>query len=146
MYIGINTMKAAGPEGISFAIPIDSAWPVLEQLRMFRQVRRPYLGVKMINFDPHVSALLKSRNPNFPQDVEFGVIVTHVAPSSPAEHGGLQPGDIIISLDSNKIQSTNDVLKVLGFEVGKKHYVVVRRGQTTKTLTVTSEALPAIIG
>jgi HtrA serine peptidase 2 len=138
--IGINTMKVAGPEGISFAIPIDSAWPVLQQLREFRRVRRPYLGVKMVNLDDRIIAFEKQRGGSgFPADVEHGVLVAAVNAGSPAARGGLQPGDVIVAVDGIKIASANDFLKVLGFEAGKRLQLEVRRGPSSKMmLTIVS--------
>jgi HtrA serine peptidase 2 len=145
--IGINTMKVSGPEGISFAIPIDVAWPILEQLREFRRVKRPYLGLKMVTIDRHIAMVEQSRNPEFPQDVESGVLVAHVQRASPAERAGLQPGDVITEIDNAKVHSSNDVLKALGFEVGKKMQFTVHRGRTgVKTLSVMSEVAPVVLG
>lgn len=50
--IGINSMKARGADGISFAIPIDTAVQVIQQLRLHRRVVRPYVGLNMVNFLP----------------------------------------------------------------------------------------------
>jgi S1-C subfamily serine protease len=145
--VGINTMKAAGgPEGISgisFAIPIDVAWPVLQQLKEYQRVRRPFLGLRMVTIDAHVTKMEKGRN--FPQDQMDGVLVLQVAPGSPAERGGVQAGDIIIKMNGKFIKESTDVVKVLGFEVGKKIEIEVRRGKDTrKTLYVITEALPTV--
>ena len=86
--VGINTMKASGPEGISFSIPMDLAWPVLEQLREFQKVRRPYIGMRMISVDPHVAKAERVRG--FPQDQTSGVLIIQVVPGSPAERAGIQ--------------------------------------------------------
>jgi len=136
--VGINTMKAAGPEGISFAIPIDSAYPVLEQLREFKSVRRPYLGVRMIELEPRMILYAKRRSPDFP-DVSEGVYISEVVPKSPAARAGLESGDIITAIDNVKIFTANDVLKALGFEVGKKRTLTVMRGKTTKTFDIITE-------
>lgn len=50
--IGINSMKAKGADGISFAIPIDTAAQVIQQLRLHKRVIRPYVGLNMVNFLP----------------------------------------------------------------------------------------------
>jgi HtrA serine peptidase 2 len=146
--VGINTMKAAGHaaeggvSGISFAIPIDVAWPVLQQLKEFRRVKRPFLGLRMVTLDAHVKSFEKNRN--LPTDQVDGVLVLNVAPGSPAERGGVRVGDIIIKMDDKKIKDASDVVRALGFEVGKKLSMQIRRGAEVKTLTVVTEAMPSV--
>jgi len=143
--VGINTMKAAGGfegvSGISFAIPIDVAWPVLKQLQEHRKVRRPYLGMRMVTIDAHIAKLEKNRN--FPQDQLDGVLVVQVAPGSPAERGGIRGGDIVVKMNRKPIRDTGDVVKCLGFETGKEIEIEVRQGDSIKTLKVVTEALPS---
>lgn len=140
--IGINTMKAAGPDGISFSIPIDVAWPVLEQLKQFRKVRRPYIGLRMVTVDGHVARA--ERDHGFPQDQVSGVLVIQTAPGSPSERGGLLPGDIIVKINGKLIKDTSDVVKALGFDVGRKLEIEIRRGATkeTKAIHVVTESVP----
>ena len=145
--VGINTMKAAGGiegiSGISFAIPIDVAWPVLQQLEKYQKVRRPFLGLRMVTVDPHVAKMEKPRD--FPQDQTEGVLVLQVAPGSPAERAGIEVGDVIVKMDGRAVKDSSDVVRGLGFDVGKKIHIEVRRGQTgRKTLSVVTEALPTV--
>ena len=105
--IGINTMKIAGA-GISFAIPIDSAWQVIEQLRENGKVVRPYLGFTMINTMRHGSS-----------SDERHVLIVQVTPGSPAERAGLRPGDVILSFDDRPVHTMSDVHDRLGYKIGR---------------------------
>ena len=146
--VGINTMKAAGNgmeggvSGISFAIPVDVAWPVLQQLKEFQRVRRPFLGLRMVTLDAHVRAFEKNRN--LPADLKDGVLVLQVAPGSPAERGGVKVGDIIVKMGEKKVKDASDVVRALGFEVGRTLKMEVRRQNETKVFTVVTEAMPSV--
>lgn len=124
--IGINTMKAAQGDGIGFAIPIDTAWQVIKQLRAHRKVVRPYIGIKMVTLDSRILAHERAINKGFP-NVESGVMVVQVAKGSPAQKAGLKTGDLIINMHGKKIASTRDVLDALGAEVGKKIRMEIMR-------------------
>lgn len=141
--IGINTMKVDGSVGISFAIPIDTAAQVIDQLLKHKKVIRPYVGMQMINFNAHE---LKQIGRLFP-DIKEGVIIRAVAPGSPAYKGGLRPGDMIVKFAGKKVRSTKDILSSLGYEIGKRLEIQVRRSgeDETWTLHIVTEALPSSI-
>ena len=137
--IGINTMKTAQGAGIGFAIPMDTAWQVVKQLRANRKVVRPWIGMKMVTLDPKVVEHERLQNPNFPP-VHSGVMVVHVADGSPASQGGLMTGDIITSFDGRVVTNTRDILEALGMEIGKKISLVVLRDGAQRKLTIVSTA------
>ncbi|RLN91502.1 hypothetical protein BBJ28_00006447 [Nothophytophthora sp. Chile5] len=139
--IGINTMKVDGSVGISFAIPVDTATQVIEQLRKYKKVVRPYIGMQMINFNTRE---LKEIGRMFP-DVKEGVVVKSVSPGSPAHKGGLLPGDVIVSFDGKSVHSTKDILSTVGYTIGRHIAVQVkRRGEKGLVkLQVTTEPLPS---
>lgn len=83
--IGINTMKAQGYDGISFAIPIDTASLIIQQLLRNKKVMRPYVGLKMIN----VVNARQSIDPSNPNNRNY-VLVTDVVPDSPACRAGIK--------------------------------------------------------
>ena len=105
--IGVNTMKVAQADGISFAVPIDVAWPVATRLRRDGRVARPFLGFR---FQPAL-------------DGEKGVVVVEVARGSPAEASGLAPGDRLLEFDGAKVERVRDVTARL---------VAVKPGQRLK--------------
>lgn len=99
--IGINTMKAATADGISFAIPIDIGWAVVRALLAHGRVARPYIGIKM------------QASP------AGGVVVAAVAAGSPAEAAGLRAGDRLLAFDGAEIATISDVLAKLALHTAK---------------------------
>ena len=132
--IGINTMKVAGTGGIGFAIPIDTAKIVLQQLKEKKRVDRPYLGLKMASIKE-----LSHRSKRLPTNE--GVLITNVAKGSPAGNAGLQPGDIIIEIDSQAIRSSYDVIRLIGYDIGRTHrFDVISKSGDRRSFHVTSVA------
>lgn len=108
--IGINTLSAQGVQGLSFAIPIDAAMAVIDQLRRTGRVRRPYIGLQMQDFFDGKKVHVRVRS------VESG---------SPAARAGLATHDTILSIDGKDIDSVRDVFKV-GFAVDRTYRLRVR--------------------
>ncbi|KAH7422841.1 hypothetical protein KP509_12G028400 [Ceratopteris richardii] len=137
--VGINTMKAYAADGVSFAIPIDTAIKVMEQLQKHGRVIRPWLGIKMLELNQHVLSQLKEQDPAFP-DVAEGILVPQVIPGSPAERAGIRAGDVITHFDGIPITKTNQIIDILGDKVGISYKVIVRRSHNKQaTLMVTTE-------
>jgi S1-C subfamily serine protease len=86
--VGISNMKAAGVDGISFAIPIDTANQVITQLLRYKTVTRPYVGLNMVNYFP--AGGNSKKLPNSFRVGETLVQIVDVVPGSPAETAGLQ--------------------------------------------------------
>src|SRR5690625_4522025 len=112
--IGINSMKInqATVEGIGFAIPVDTALPVIEELEETGEVTRTYLGVEIYSLE-EVPKSEWGRSLNLPEEVEGGVYVWSVEPLSPADKGGLERLDVITEVDGEEITDTVDLRKVL---------------------------------
>lgn len=137
--IGINTMKAFAADGVSFAIPIDTAVKVMEQLKKHGRVVRPWLGLKMLELNQHVLSQLKEQDPAFP-DVSEGVLVPQVIPGSPAERAGVRAGDVIVQFDGMPVSKASQIVDRLGDKVGVPFKVLVKRAQNQPiTLVVTTE-------
>jgi len=131
--IGINTAIIAGGQGIGFAIPINMAKTVAEQLKTTGKVIRGYLGV---NFDALSPKLAKSLG--LPS--EKGVIITNVEKGSPADKAGFKVEDVIVMFDGNQVNSETDLPKLVAASpVGKTIKVTVYR--KTKRLD-----LSAVVG
>jgi serine protease Do len=136
--IGINTAIVRGTgmtdtvaEGLSFAIPSDSAREVTAQLIQYGEVRRPYLGVDWVALTPRIAAAY-----NFP--VEYGAYIQEVQPRSPADNAGLRSGDIITAIGGQAIDDANNMLTVLmRFDPGQQVAVTVVRDGQEITLDVT---------
>ncbi|KAG6552605.1 hypothetical protein Mapa_005805 [Marchantia paleacea] len=143
--IGINTMKALAADGVSFAIPIDSALKIIAQLKKHGRVVRPWLGMKMLGLTEDIILQLKERDPSFP-DVTGGVLVPQVIPGSPAERAGVRPGDVVVEFDGQPVTSIHQIVESLGDQVGVAFKFVVKRskGGTATLSVVTEEASPSI--
>ncbi|RMZ53163.1 hypothetical protein APUTEX25_005152 [Auxenochlorella protothecoides] len=90
--VGISCMKALAADGVSFAIPVDTAIDVMRQLAAHGRVIRPHVGIKMLELTRHSAARFRERDPGFP-DVTAGILVPAVTPGSPADRAGLRQGD-----------------------------------------------------
>ena len=88
----------------------------MEQLRTNRSVVRPYIGIKLYPLD---SVTLKHEKAagRIPKNMQGGVVVAAVAPSSPAERAGLKEGDVIVNIDGAEVKRNADVFKALGVKV-----------------------------
>lgn len=111
--IGINSMKIAKTtvEGIGFAIPIDSAMPIMEQLEADGKVSRPVIGISTASINqvpPQYREQIK-----LPEDVEGGMVIAKVQQGSPAAETQLQQFDVVTKINGNKITSTLDLRKYL---------------------------------
>jgi serine protease Do len=140
--IGINSMKIAqsAVEGIGFAIPINTAIPVIEDLERYGEVKRPAMGVTLRNVN-EISAYHQQETLKLPKDVTEGVVIERIVPNSPAEHAGLQELDVIVELDGEKIDNVLDLRKHLyiekevGDEMKVKFYRNGKLQETTIKLT-----------
>jgi serine protease Do len=142
--IGINSMKIAQEEveGIGFAIPIDAAKPLINQLETSGKVERPYIGIGAVSLD-QVPQASKQRTLNLPDDVTAGVVLARVVESSAAADAGLEQYDVITKIDDQDITSMVDLRsylysdKQIGDEVNVTYY---RDGsKETAKLTLTNE-------
>jgi serine protease Do len=104
--IGINTAVLRGTTGLGFAIPINLANDVANQILTTGRVRRAFLGVGYRDLLPEIA-----QQYNLP--VREGVIVTAVARDTPAQRAGLELGDIITRIDDAPITTSGDLVRVL---------------------------------
>ncbi len=127
--VGINTLKIADTsvEGIGFAIPINDAKPIIDQLIGSGYVSRPFLGIMGKEIDQQLSDLY---------EIPVGVILTGVVEGGPADDAGLQRADVIISIDNTKVNNWDDLTKVLQDKaVGDQITLKVVREKEQLTLT-----------
>ncbi|GIW05247.1 MAG: hypothetical protein KatS3mg060_0052 [Dehalococcoidia bacterium] len=121
--IGINTLGSTGAQNVNFAIAIDSAKPIIEQLRRNGRVVRGYLGVGVTTVTPPIAAQLGL-------DRADGVVLVTVAQGSPAALAGLRPGDVLLALNDVPIDDVEDLQRALTerFRPGETVTVRVNRG------------------
>ncbi|MDA1188319.1 MAG: trypsin-like peptidase domain-containing protein [Chloroflexi bacterium] len=120
--IGINTAIIEASQGIGFAININDARIVAQQLIEWSNVRRGYLGVVPFN----LTSALASR---FDVPVNHGIIIQQATPGSGAAAAGLREGDVIIGLGDTEIRNTGDLSKfLLEHQAGETVDIVYYRG------------------
>jgi Do/DeqQ family serine protease len=130
--IGINTaiIGAYGNIGIGFAIPINMANAIMQQIITYGEVRRGILGIIA---QPLTPDLAKAFNSN----LKNGAVVSHVLPESPAEESGLQAGDIITNVNGQKITSASEMRNLLSVTtVGEKLKIELQRQGKKQTINL----------
>jgi S1-C subfamily serine protease len=145
--IGINTAIRAHAQGLGFAIPIQTAKRITPQLFATGKVRHPYLGVQMIPLTSELKAGI-AKEPTLRSKVtaEHGALVMEVMPSSPAESGGIKPGDVIIKVADQSINTPNDVQQqVEASQIGENLKLVVSREGQERSLDIKPSVFPSII-
>ena len=145
--IGINTLVRSGPgAGLGFAIPINLASKVTNQLLANGEVIHPYLGAQLVllneriakehNQDPNALIFLPERS---------GALVQSVIPQSPAEEGGLRRGDLVINAGGTEINDPRSLLmQVENAQIGKPFELEVVRNNKEINLSIKPAALPGI--
>ena len=129
--VGVNTAitsPSGGSVGIGFAVPSSLAAPVIDQLRRFRETRRGWLGVRIQNVTDEIAAAFEGFGE------PRGALVAAVVPGSPADEGGLQAGDIVLSFDGKHVEKMRALPRIVSdAEVGAKVPVEVwRKGETVR--------------
>ena len=137
--IGINTMimsRSGGNQGIGFAIPVNMARSVMDQMVEYGDVQRGLLGISM-------QELTESMAKGFGLDSTEGVLVGDVTPEGPAEAGGVIPGDVVVTYDEKPISDMNALkLMVVETRPGSAVALGVIRNGASQVLNVTIGALP----
>ncbi|BAZ02199.1 peptidase S1 and S6 chymotrypsin/Hap [Tolypothrix tenuis PCC 7101] len=141
--IGINTAIRADAMGIGFAIPIDKAKAIAEQLQRTGKVAHPYLGVQMVSLTPEL-AKQNNTDPNSPIQIPEvnGVLVMRVVPNSPAASAGIRRGDVIVQIDGQAITTAEQLQNVVeNSRLGQVLQLKVQRGNQTQQLSVRTAEL-----
>ena len=138
--IGINSQiysRTGGYMGLSFAIPINVAMDVMNQLKANGKVIRGWLGIAIQEVTKELSESFGMKNTN-------GALVAGIEKGAPAEKGGLQPGDVITKFDGKVIESSSDLPKAVGnTKPGKTVLAEVFRKGSVKTLNLTVGEMPS---
>ena len=128
--IGINTAIVKSGQGIGFAIPADMATGIIDQLTESSHVSRGWLGVAIQNVSDEMAEYYKLK----PGE---GVYVAKAYEDNPAHKAGIRQGDVILSIDGKKINSSRDLtITIANLKVGQKIKVTLIRGGDEKTIPV----------
>jgi serine protease Do len=135
--VGINAQiysRTGGFMGLSFAIPIEVALDVVEQLKKHGKVTRGWLGVV-------IQEVTRELAESFGMDRAYGALVARVLPDSPAEQAGLRVGDVIVAYNGTRVNSSTELPPLVGVtRVGETARVeVIREGQARTIKVVIDE-------
>ena len=131
--VGINTAiigPSGGNVGIGFAVPVNIATAVMQQLAEHGEMQRGKIGVMIQDLTPDLAEALNLAT-------EHGALVSRVESDSPAEIAGIQAGDVIVAVDGTKVESSRDLRNTIGLiRVGEEIAIDVLREQREIRLDV----------
>ena len=142
--IGINTAilsRSGGNIGIGFAIPVNMAHSVMDQLIKFGSVKRGQLGVSMYTVTPDIAHSLGLSS-------AVGALVSQVVEGSPAEKAGIHTGDVITAVNGQPVKSNSELRNSIGLlRVGDKIEIgLLRDGKPLRVTAVIAETTTAQAG
>src|SRR5690348_9531521 len=134
--VGINTAILApsgGNVGIGFAVPINMARRVLEQIVRYGEVQRGRIGVAIQDMTPDLAQALGARHTQ-------GAVIARVEPGSPAERAGLRTNDLVIAINGAPMRSGSELRNRVGLSrIGDEVELTVERGGSERNVTVRVE-------
>ena len=140
--IGINTAIIPNAQGLGFAIPVNTARDIAEELIAKGKVDHPFLGIQMAQIDSQLKEQLKSER-NFDVTANKGVLIVDVVPNSPAAKAGLQSGDVIREINGETIAKADEVQQAVAkTKVGEKLSLEVMRDRKNVDIDVEVGVLP----
>lgn len=142
--IGMNTAIIQRAQGLGFAIPINTAQRISNQLIATGKVQHTYLGIQMVGLTPQIKESLNS-DPNSGVTVneDKGVLIVRVMPNSPAARAGLRAGDVIQKLNGQSVADASSVQKAVeNTQVGGDLRLELRRNGQNVNLAVRTGAFP----
>jgi len=137
--VGINTAilsRGGGNIGIGFAVPVNMARQVMDQIIEYGEVQRGVLGVRVQDLTPEMAEAFDIERPN-------GALVAQVTPNSPAAEAGLEAGDVIVEVNGTPVSDANAMANAIGLlRIGDEVNLVYVRdgGKRTTTATVADPA------
>ena len=128
--VGINTAIIASGQGIGFAIPVNLAKGVIEQLKQSGEVTRGWLGVAIQDLSEELAEYYGIKDKN-------GVLVAEVFPGDPADEAGIKPNDIILEVNNKGVKTGRDLTTMIANTgVGKLVKIKLLRNGAEKTVEV----------
>jgi Do/DeqQ family serine protease len=137
--IGINTAIIApsgGNVGIGFAVPINMARSVFEQIVQYGKVQRGRVGVQVQDVTPDIASAIGLAQPT-------GALIAKVEPNSPAAKAGLRQGDVVLSINGAAVRNSADLRNRVGLvRVGENVDVTYRRGEDERSIKMRVADIP----
>jgi len=131
--IGINSVKISdvGVEGMGYAISIEEAYPILQQLVSNGHISRPDMGANFYTVNQAIASL-------YGLAVSQGALITQVTSNGPADTAGLRAGDVITAVDGTVVMTADGLQLLLqSYKVGQQVQVTYYRGSSKQTISVT---------
>ncbi|MEL7493925.1 MAG: PDZ domain-containing protein, partial [Cyanobacteria bacterium J06554_11] len=142
--IGVNTAIIGNAQGLGFAIPINQAQAIANELVARGRVDHAYLGIQMRTLTPALRDEINA-NPSagLRLQTDAGVVILGVARSSPAAQSGLRLGDVILSMNGQTVTDASEVQRIVeGTNVGDAIAMTLNRNGRTVELAVRPGAFP----
>ncbi len=134
--IGINTMIVGLGTGIGFAIPVNMAKNIIDDLIKHGKVTRPWVGIGIQDLTPELKKHFKIRE-------EEGVIINQIYENSPAEKADIKIGDVIQEVDGKKVNDAQALVKeILKKHIGQKIRLGIVRGGKFINIDVETKEMP----
>ncbi|MEX0430587.1 DegQ family serine endoprotease [Spiribacter insolitus] len=135
--VGINTAilsRSGGNIGIGFAVPVNMARQVMEQIIEYGEVQRGVLGVRVQDLTPEMAEAFDIERPN-------GALVAQVTPNSPAAEAGLEAGDVIVEVNGTPVSDANAMANAIGLlRIGDEvNLAYVRDGERRTTTAIVAD-------
>ncbi|MFQ4137785.1 HhoA/HhoB/HtrA family serine endopeptidase [Nodosilinea sp. PGN35] len=145
--IGMNTAIRANAQGLGFAIPIETAKRIADQLFTNGEVQHPFLGIQMVELSAEMVQRINEEeqlNLQLDDDDEPGVLIVGVLPNSPAQAAGLEIGDVIRAIEGDPVDSPPDVqARVESTAIGDTLNLDIHRDGRDQTIAVKPAAMPS---
>jgi len=143
--VGMNTAIIQGTQGLGFAIPINTAGKIANQLIAQGRVQHAYLGIQMVGLTPEIKQSLNNApNSGLTVDEDRGVLVVRVVPNSPAATSGLRAGDVIQKLNGQPVNDADSIQKAVeDSSIGGSLRLDLRRNGRSIDLAVRPGVLPS---
>lgn len=142
--VGVNTAVISQAQGLGFAIPINTAYRIAEQIITTGRAQHLYLGIRMVQLTPEVAAQIRQDQPNWTLNQTQGTLIIDIAPNSPAAKAGLQAGDWIAKINDVNQPTPQQVQSVVEqTKLGEKITLEIQRGDRRQTVSLQPEPMPS---
>lgn len=141
--VGVNTAVISQAQGLGFAIPINTAYRIAEQIITTGRAQHLYLGIRMVQLTPELAARIREARPDWTLNQTQGTLIIGIAPNSPAAKAGLQAGDWIAKINDVNQPSPQQVQSVVEqTRLGEKMTLEIQRGDRRQTVSLQPELMP----